>query len=149
MKFGVFLDYARSEGFEAVATGHYARIRSNDNGTRDILCGIDPNKNQTYFLALLNQDQALHALFPIGHLLKKELRDQADQLGLPNAKKKDSQGICFIGEVKMSDFYKITLMIVLVQIVNLDGEVLVRAPWFTFIHFGSAQRYRSPLEYLP
>ena len=63
MKFGVFLDYAKSEGFEAVATGHYARIRSNDNGTHDILCGTDPNKNQTYFLALLNQNQVAHALF--------------------------------------------------------------------------------------
>ena len=124
MKFGVFLDYAKGEGFEAVATGHYARIRSNDDGTRDILCGTDSNKNQTYFLALLNQNQVLHALFPIGHLLKPELRDQADQLGLPNAKKKDSQGICFIGEVKMSDFLQNYVDDSPGSIVNLDGEIL-------------------------
>ena len=121
MKFGVFLDYAKSEGFEAVATGHYARIRSNDNGTHDILCGTDPNKNQTYFLALLNQNQVAHALFPIGNLLKPELRDKAVQLGLPNAKKKDSQGICFIGEVKMSDFLQNYVDDSPGSIVNLDG----------------------------
>ena len=124
MKFGVFLDYAKNEGFDAVATGHYARIRSNDDGTCDILCGTDLNKNQTYFLALLKQDQVLHALFPVGHLLKPELRDKADQLGLPNAKKKDSQGICFIGEVKMSDFLQNYVEDNPGPIVNLDGEVL-------------------------
>jgi tRNA-specific 2-thiouridylase len=104
MKFGVFLEYAREEGFVAVATGHYARRRDNADGSADILCGADPNKNQTYFLALLRQDQAQGALFPIGHMLKPQLREEAVRLGLPNAGKKDSQGICFIGQVKMSDF---------------------------------------------
>ncbi|RFC48620.1 MAG: tRNA-specific 2-thiouridylase [Verrucomicrobia bacterium] len=106
MKFGVFLDHALAEGYEFVATGHYARIRENWDGTRDILRGVDPNKDQTYFLALLRQQQLRHALFPIGHLTKPEVREVAARFGLATAAKKDSQGICFIGEVKMSDFLR-------------------------------------------
>ena len=124
MKFGVFLDYALNNGFDAVATGHYARVRVNEDGTKDVLCGIDPNKNQTYFLALLNQYQASRAIFPIGHLLKSDLRKAALDLGLPNAKKKDSQGICFIGEIKMSDFLSNYVPDNPGDIVNLEGEVI-------------------------
>lgn len=103
MKFGVFREYAKAEGFEKVATGHYARLREKD-GAVDILRGIDPNKDQTYFLALLRQHQAASALFPIGDLPKPEVRETAKRFGLPTATKKDSQGICFIGEIKMADF---------------------------------------------
>lgn len=124
MKFGVFLDYALDEGFEAVATGHYARRRKNDDGSADILCGADPNKNQTYFLALLRQQQALGARFPIGDMLKPELRELGREFGLPNADKKDSQGICFIGQVKMSDFLSAFVPDKPGKIVNLSGEVL-------------------------
>ena len=124
MKFGVFLDYALENGFEAVATGHYAQRRDNADGTVDILRGADPNKNQTYFLALLDQRQARRAMFPIGNLLKPELRKRADELGLPNAGKKDSQGICFIGQVKMSDFLSAFVPDSPGTIVNLEGEVL-------------------------
>ena len=124
MKFGVFLDYALENGFEAVATGHYARVRDNEDGTKDVLCGMDPNKNQTYFLALLNQNQASRAIFPIGDLLKSDLRKSALDLGLPNAKKKDSQGICFIGEIKMSDFLSNYVPDNPGDIVNLKGDVL-------------------------
>ncbi len=124
MKFGVFLDYALEQGFDAVATGHYARSRVNDDGTKDILCGIDPNKNQTYFLALLNQKQVSKAMFPIGHLLKNDLRSLASDMGLPNAGKKDSQGICFIGEIKMSDFLRNYVPDNPGDIVNLNGEIL-------------------------
>ena len=124
MKFGVFLDYALEHGFGAVATGHYARRRENADGSVDILCGADPNKNQTYFLALLDQHQAAHARFPIGHLLKPDLRERAREIGLPNAGKKDSQGICFIGQVKMSDFLSAFVPDRPGPIVGLDGEVL-------------------------
>jgi tRNA-specific 2-thiouridylase len=124
MKFGVFLDYAREEGFEAVATGHYSRRRDNDNGTADILCGVDAGKNQTYFLALLRQDQLIGALFPVGGLLKCELRELARELGLPNAEKKDSQGICFIGQVKMSDFLRAFVPDNPGRIIDLNGNVL-------------------------
>lgn len=104
MKFGVFLDYALEEGFESVATGHYARVRKDSSGRCDLLRGADPNKDQTYFLALLRQDQASRAVFPIGDMLKGEVRAAAERMGLSTAGKKDSQGICFIGQVKMKDF---------------------------------------------
>jgi tRNA-specific 2-thiouridylase len=99
MKFGVFRSWAVEHGFTSVATGHYARRE----GT-SILEGTDKNKDQSYFLALLGPDQVRDAVFPIGHLLKPEVRSLARQAGLPTADKKDSQGICFIGEVKMADF---------------------------------------------
>ncbi len=124
MKFGVFLDYAREQGCAAVATGHYAQRRDNPDGSVDILCGVDPNKNQTYFLALLGQRQACGALFPIGHMLKPELRAEAQRLGLPNAGKKDSQGICFIGQVKMADFLSAFVPDRPGAIVDLEGKVL-------------------------
>jgi tRNA-specific 2-thiouridylase len=126
MKFGVFLRYARAEGFAAVATGHYAQrvefgranrpgepLRSNHGSAGrlalpefHLLEGADANKDQSYFLALLSQDQLRAARFPIGHLAKPELRRLAREAALPTADKKDSQGICFIGEVKMADFLK-------------------------------------------
>jgi tRNA-specific 2-thiouridylase len=109
IKFGVFLSWARDNGFTAVATGHYAR-RVEDpgpgSGSFSILEGSDRNKDQSYFLALLGQDQVRDARFPIGHLTKPELRDLARAAGLATADKKDSQGICFIGEVRISDFLR-------------------------------------------
>lgn len=124
MKFGVFLEYALSQGFEAVATGHYARRRERSDGTADILRGADPNKDQSYFLALLDQRQAKHALFPVGDLLKPQVRETAERFGLPTAKKKDSQGICFIGNVKMTDFLRHYVPDNPGDIVDLDGKVL-------------------------
>jgi tRNA-specific 2-thiouridylase len=105
MKFGVFANYARAEGFAAVATGHYAR-RVERGETCVLLEGVDKNKDQSYFLALLSQAQLAAARFPIGDLTKPELRALAADAHLPTATKKDSQGICFIGEVKMADFLK-------------------------------------------
>ncbi len=122
MKFGVFAKYAQAEGFAAVATGHYARrveveradpsalAQANALGstrsTYSLLEGSDKNKDQSYFLALLSQQQLALARFPIGHLTKPELRALAADAHLPTAAKQDSQGICFIGEVKMADFLK-------------------------------------------
>jgi tRNA-specific 2-thiouridylase len=106
IKFGVFRAWARDNGFSAVATGHYARREQNPNGTFSLLEGADKNKDQSYFLALLNQEQLRDARFPIGHLPKPELRRIASEAGLTTAAKKDSQGICFIGEVKMQDFLR-------------------------------------------
>ncbi|MEM7013510.1 MAG: tRNA 2-thiouridine(34) synthase MnmA [Verrucomicrobiota bacterium] len=124
MKFGVFLDHALKEGFEAVATGHYARIRENTDGTKDILRGVDPNKDQTYFLALLRQEQIQHGLFPIGDIPKPEVRKLAEKFDLPTATKKDSQGICFIGEVKMSDFLRHYVPDQPGEIVTIDGRIV-------------------------
>ena len=105
IKFGAFLDYANDHGFDSVATGHYARLeRSIDDPI--LLEGIDKNKDQTYFLAMMRREQVRRASFPIGDLTKPKLRDAARKAGLPNAEKKDSQGICFIGKIKMQDFLR-------------------------------------------
>ena len=104
VKFGVFAAYARAEGFTALATGHYAQRVVRDDGRCALLEGADGNKDQSYFLALLSQAQLRDARFPIGHLAKPDLRTLAAAAQLPTAQKKDSQGICFIGEVKMADF---------------------------------------------
>ena len=106
IKFGVFRAWARDHGFAGVATGHYARRMPSADGTFALLEGADANKDQSYFLALLDQAQIAEARFPVGHLAKPELRRFARAAGLPTADKKDSQGICFIGEVKMQDFLR-------------------------------------------
>ena len=106
MKFGVLLDYALEQGFEAIATGHYARRSDTADSGSYILRGADTNKDQSYFLALMHPHQIARAIFPVGHLTKPQVRTLAEQFHLPNAHKKDSQGICFIGKVKMSDFLR-------------------------------------------
>ena len=124
MKFGVFLDYALSQGFEHVATGHYARRRTLPDGTAAILRGADPNKDQSYFLSLMTQRQAMHALLPTGEMLKPEVRDVARRFDLPVSEKKDSQGICFLGQVKMSDFLRHYVADTPGEIVDPSGNVL-------------------------
>lgn len=106
IKFGVFRAYAKAAGFAAVATGHYARRAVSGDGTCTLLEGVDTNKDQSYFLALLSQEQLRDARFPVGHLTKPEVRALAAEHQLATARKKDSQGICFIGEVKMQDFLR-------------------------------------------
>lgn len=120
MKFGVLWDWARERGFDGIATGHYAR----KGDSQTILRGADGNKDQTYFLAMMQPEQVRIAHFPIGHLLKPELRDEARRLNLKTADKKDSQGICFIGEVKMEDFLRTFVEDQPGNIVDLDGRVL-------------------------
>jgi len=136
MKFGVFLDYARRQGFDGIATGHYARLRRNADGSSDVRRGVDPSKDQSYFLALLSQEQIAPAHFPIGHLLKSQVRAEATRLGLPNAQKKDSQGICFIGDVKMSDFLRAFIEDNPGDIVDLSGKVLGRHHGLHLYTFG-------------
>ena len=166
MKFGVLWEWAREHGFDAIATGHYARkaepgtlnvehstLNFESNADRPdapsefsvqcsklsvqcskspvqcsakpaILRGIDPNKDQTYFLAMMRPEQVEIARFPIGHLLKPELRAVARELKLKTAEKKDSQGICFIGEVKMEDFLRAFVEDKPGPIVSVEGTVL-------------------------
>jgi tRNA-specific 2-thiouridylase len=106
IKFGVFRAWALDHGFSAIATGHHARRRVGSDGAVEVLEGADRNKDQTYFLALLGPDQLRDARFPVGHLEKPELRRIAREAGLATADKKDSQGICFIGDVQMEDFLR-------------------------------------------
>lgn len=106
MKFGVFLKWAIARGFDGIATGHYVRRVSGADPDHpvEIHEGLDKNKDQSYFLALLNPGQVQHAWFPLGDIRKPRVREIAREWNLPNAEKRDSQGICFLGEVKINDF---------------------------------------------
>ena len=97
IKFKAFLDHAIRLGAEKIATGHYARVLQTPSGFK-LLKGVDQDKDQSYFLHRLNQHQLSKTLFPVGEMKKSQLRDLAQEVGLPNARKKDSTGICFIGE---------------------------------------------------
>jgi tRNA-specific 2-thiouridylase len=103
IKFKAFLDHAMRLGAAKIATGHYARVRERE-GRFELLKGLDPAKDQSYFLHRLNQAQLSRTLFPVGELRKTEVRRLAAEIGLPNAKKKDSTGICFIGERPFREF---------------------------------------------
>jgi tRNA-specific 2-thiouridylase len=103
IKFKAFLDHAMKLGADLIATGHYARVREVD-GRFELLKALDWTKDQSYFLHRLNQAQLSKTLFPLGEIPKTEVRKIAEQIGLPNAKKKDSTGICFIGERPFREF---------------------------------------------
>src|SRR5688572_17351426 len=103
IKFKAFLDYALAQGAECIATGHYARVEKRE-GRYLLLKGIDPGKDQSYFLHRLNQEQLSRTVFPVGHLRKAEVRRIAKEAGLPNHAKRDSTGICFIGERPFREF---------------------------------------------
>lgn len=103
IKFKAFLDHAMRLGATAIATGHYARVRKTDQGV-ELLKAIDLTKDQSYFLHRLNQAQLSRAMFPLGGMHKTQVREIAQKIGLPNAKKKDSTGICFIGERPFREF---------------------------------------------
>ena len=120
IKFDLFLDAALKLGAEAVATGHYCRKVTDSNGHHHLLAGSDSNKDQSYFLCQLNQAQLRRALFPIGDLAKPQVREIATKIGLPTAEKKDSQGLCFIGKVRLPEFLQQQLAIKSGDIVEID-----------------------------
>ncbi|MBF0710597.1 MULTISPECIES: tRNA 2-thiouridine(34) synthase MnmA [unclassified Gemella] len=120
IKFRVFLDYAYDLGADYVATGHYARTIKKD-GEILLLRGVDDNKDQTYFLSQLSQKQLKDIIFPIGHLQKSEVREIAEKAGLATAKKKDSTGICFIGEKNFKEFLSQYLPAQKGKMIDLDG----------------------------
>ena len=104
IKFAAFLEAARKLGADVVATGHYCRKDILPDGTCRLLAGSDPNKDQSYFLCQISQEQLRAAMFPIGDLCKPEVRRLAREAELPSADKKDSQGICFVGKVDLPTF---------------------------------------------
>lgn len=126
IKFDLFLEAALNLRADFVATGHYCRKEEfTDESGRTVyrlLAGKDPSKDQSYFLCQLNQDQLSRALFPIGGLLKTEVRKIAAELGLPNAQKKDSQGLCFIGKVKLPVFLQQQLAVRKGKIIEVPAD---------------------------
>lgn len=122
IKFKAFLDHAMSLGADYVATGHYAQIRRTD-GKVELLRGVDQNKDQTYFLNALSQEQLQHVMFPIGEIEKPKVREIAHEAKLATASKKDSTGICFIGERNFKEFLSEFLPAKPGEMKTLDGVV--------------------------
>ena len=144
VKFDVFMKTALSLGAEKVATGHYAQVNStfDENGKEifHLLAGADNNKDQSYFLCQLNQDQLSKSLFPIGELTKPEVREIAREMGLVTADKKDSQGLCFIGKVSLPTFLQ-------QQLEPKEGEIVEIFKDFPDFHQEKPQ-FSSKLEEL-
>ena len=128
VKFGAFWKWAKGQGAEFVATGHYAQVEksvtSNQKTEFRVFAGIDKNKDQSYFLWTLNQDDLKHILFPVGHLEKPEVRKLAKKFKLQNSDKKDSQGLCFIGKIDVKDFLAHYIKTEKGNVLNEKGEII-------------------------
>jgi tRNA-uridine 2-sulfurtransferase len=123
IKFGLFFEKAMDLGADFVATGHYAQIVQ-EGRTHKILAGKDPKKDQSYFLSFINPKLLPRILFPIGEYKKTEVRKMARKFGLPNADRKDSQGVCFVGKIDFAEFLKQYIPAKIGKIVDSDGNVL-------------------------
>lgn len=145
IKFGAFLKKALEMGADYVATGHYARLRQefsifnskfSNTKTIKLLVGADNNKDQSYFLWALTQEQLKHILFPVGEFEKKEVRKLAEKFRLLNAKKKDSQGLCFIGKLDMKDFLKNYIKEKKGGVLDKSGKIIGYHDGATFLTIG-------------
>lgn len=123
IKFDVFLEAAKKLNADYVATGHYCRKTVDEEGIHHLMAGIDPTKDQSYFLCQLNQKQLQQSLFPIGNLLKSEVRAIAKKIGLTTAEKKDSQGLCFIGKVDLPTFLQQQLKVKEGDILEISNDL--------------------------
>jgi tRNA-specific 2-thiouridylase len=140
IKFKAFLDHAMRLGAEKIATGHYARVRQNPTtGLHELLKGLDPSKDQSYFLHRLSQAQLSKTLFPVGELHKTEVRRIAEEMKLPNAKKKDSTGICFIGERPFREFLNRYIAKEPGPIKNPKGQTIGQHVGLSFYTLGQRQ----------
>ena len=157
IKFDAFLQAARKLGADMVATGHYCRREPllDADGQQvmidglpqwRILEGVDPNKDQSYFLCQLTQEQLGRALFPIGHLTKPEVRELAREADLPSAGKKDSQGICFVGKVDLPTFLQQKLKPCEGDVVEVYDTYYTQSEQYRFIHDTLASLQRTPGE---
>ena len=127
IKFDIFLEIALNLGADYIATGHYCQLNKINKDNKEIfrlLAGADEKKDQSYFLCQLNQKQLSKAIFPIGHLTKSNVRDIAKKNDLITADKKDSQGLCFVGKVKLPDFLKQRLTPKKGKVIKIDSESL-------------------------
>jgi len=138
IKFGEFVNRI-DPSFDKVATGHYAQIRE-DAGAAHLFRAPDPVKDQTYFLSRLSQDQLRRALFPIGHLQKAQVRELASDFNLPTQKRRDSQGICFLGKIKFADFVRFHLGTRTGDVIDIDtGTRLGTHEGYWFFTIGQRQ----------
>lgn len=139
VKFKAFLDYATQDlGADYIATGHYARVSENA-GEYFLLKGLDPDKEQSYFLYSLKKRELAQTLFPIGHLHKKEIRQLAQQAGFDNCRKKDSTGICFIGERKFKEFLQRYLPAQLGEMRSPEGQLIGKHQGLMYYTLGQRQ----------
>jgi len=135
VKFDAFLKKAKEMGADFIATGHYARVFHGGQKS-EMFAGVDKEKDQTYFLWTLKQEQLKHVLFPIGDYQKSEVRKLAEKFDLPTATKKDSQGICFIGKLDMKDFLKEYIDELHGDVLNTKGEIIGRHDGASFYTMG-------------
>jgi len=145
IKFDVFLEKALALWFDYIATGHYARIEQTKNKYK-LLRWIDYNKDQSYFLAGLNQYQLSKSLFPIWGYSKPEIRALAKKIGLPNAARKDSQWLCFIGNIPIKDFLLKKLPKKEGDIINTEGKIVGKHEWAYFFTIGQRQWLKLPFK---
>lgn len=138
IKFKAFLHFAKNRGADYIATGHYVRSKK-ENDSIQLLKGLDNNKDQSYFLHTLDQDQLAESLFPIGELKKDDVRKIAEKAGFVNSKKKDSTGICFIGERKFKNFLNDYLPAKEGPIMDIDGKHLGTHDGLMFYTLGQRQ----------
>ncbi|MBV8622448.1 MAG: tRNA 2-thiouridine(34) synthase MnmA [Herbaspirillum sp.] len=136
IKFKAFLDHAMKLGADFIATGHYARVRQGPQGDFQLLKAVDASKDQSYFLHRLNQEQLARTVFPLGEIHKTEVRKIAERLQLPNAKKKDSTGICFIGERPFREFLNRYLSYKPGPIKTADGQTVGEHVGLSFYTLG-------------
>ncbi len=135
IKFGVFEKFRNAHGFDYLATGHYARITHDSSATR-LFRGVDEGKDQSYFLADVAREALTHALFPLGALTKSEVRVRAERAQLPTAHKRDSQGVCFLGDVNMPEFLSHFIESTPGNVVTPNGTVVGQHEGLTFYTIG-------------
>jgi len=148
IKFDVFLKEALSLGADFVATGHYCRKIIHENGSHGLLSGVDSNKDQSYFLCQVSQEQLQKALFPIGELTKKEVRSIAAEHGLITAEKKDSQGLCFVGKISLPTFLQQQLAPKAGSVVEIPDDLEQFSAYASIPHtMESVEELAKPFSY--
>ncbi|MCA9307977.1 tRNA 2-thiouridine(34) synthase MnmA [candidate division WWE3 bacterium] len=139
IKFGLFYDWAMSQGFDFIATGHYARVK---HSPAQLFKGVDSSKDQSYFLYQVPLQKLEKVLFPLGEMYKEDVRKLATNIGLPTANKADSVGICFIGEVNIKDFLRAEIPFNFGPVTNISGEVIGEHDGIAFYTIGQRHGFR-------